>query len=221
MSTVGSVYILENSRVPGIVKVGRTDNIDRRLSELNSHAGVAGRWRCAGYITVSDCVLAENLVHQALRDVWDRQSGGTEMFNCSVDHAGLAFSEALEDQDSIEIYKDELPATVRELLELREMMDEKRRIMDEEKAQKRHLAENEKLQLVVKAKRARKLEWLEIGFICLYSVLIVATMRISYDPNMKMSFCERVVYLVVVVGIPAYIGVVQFKNVKKKYFSDL
>ena len=40
------VYILTNPAMPDLIKIGKTDNIERRMRELTSHSGVPEEFQC-------------------------------------------------------------------------------------------------------------------------------------------------------------------------------
>jgi T5orf172 domain len=115
MPIPGHVYILENKRIPTLVKVGKTNDLSRRLAELNSHAGMGGKWEVAGYVIVEDMTRLELETHRALREFHDNQSGGQEMFECDADTAGIAILTTSQ-RLNIPILKDVLPATVQKIL---------------------------------------------------------------------------------------------------------
>ena len=64
----GIVYVLTNSAMPGLVKIGMTtrDSVDARMKELYS-TGVPVPFECAYACEVSssDCVKIENALHTA------------------------------------------------------------------------------------------------------------------------------------------------------------
>lgn len=145
----GHVYILTNKRVSGLVKIGRSNDLQRRIMEINAHAGVGGRWETAGHVVASDMEALESAVHRHLSARRDRESGGTEMFECTADEAGAAIIHCAQ-VHGIEIFRDELPATVREKIQLerfrqaqREKEEERKRQQDEINRQKEARAENE------------------------------------------------------------------------------
>jgi hypothetical protein len=143
------VYILTNKRVSGLVKIGRSNDPHRRVVEVNAHAGVGGRWEIAGHVQAADMDALESAVHRHLSTKRDRQSGGTEMFECTADEAGAAIMRCAR-QFGIEILRDELPATVRDKVKLerfqqtqRENENEQKRRRDEIARQNQVRAENE------------------------------------------------------------------------------
>lgn len=57
---VGYVYIVANKYIPFLVKIGKTDDPDRRLEELSRHEGVPGRYRKIFQEKVFNYHIAEN-----------------------------------------------------------------------------------------------------------------------------------------------------------------
>lgn len=90
MAAVGNIYILTNSKIENVCKIGKTNDLDRRLAEINSGAGVAGRWSLAGYVVVNDMDRMEREVHRQLAHHRCKESVGFEIFNCSANFAGSA-----------------------------------------------------------------------------------------------------------------------------------
>ncbi len=62
----GLVYILTNPCLDGWVKIGKTDNIERRLRELNAPTNLPLSYRCYAVYTVEDPAEVENNIHQLI-----------------------------------------------------------------------------------------------------------------------------------------------------------
>lgn len=67
-TTTGIVYILINEEMPELVKIGRTNNLRRRLSELNRQSGVPAPSDVFYAAKVADMNRAERLMHQVFED---------------------------------------------------------------------------------------------------------------------------------------------------------
>jgi hypothetical protein len=79
----GWVYVLTNSAMPGLVKIGLTTrNPTIRASELTAATGVPAPFVIAWCRAVSDCAYVESAVHRMLDD--RRVSGKREFFCCDV-----------------------------------------------------------------------------------------------------------------------------------------
>ena len=80
----GIVYVLTNSAMPGLVKIGMTtrDSVDARMKELYS-TGVPVPFECAYACEVSssDCVKIENALHTAFAP--NRVNANREFFSIS------------------------------------------------------------------------------------------------------------------------------------------
>lgn len=135
MPVPGHVYILKNPRVPSLVKIGMTNDLQRRIAELNAHAGVGGRWDVAGFVIADDMAALETATHRRLSNCRDRQSGGQEMFECDDDAAALAILQAAA-ASGITILKDALPATVRAAIQKQraeaERLEQQRRLHEKQ-----------------------------------------------------------------------------------------
>jgi len=82
---VGYVYVLLNQSYEGLVKIGKsTRHPDRRAQEL-SGTGVLHPYLVAYYQEVSDCDLAERLIHEELKE--SRRSANREFFKVSSTEA--------------------------------------------------------------------------------------------------------------------------------------
>ena len=64
---MGIVYVLSNPAFDDYVKIGRTNNLDRRLRELDT-TSVPLPFRCVYAVEVDDEVAVEGLLHQAFAD---------------------------------------------------------------------------------------------------------------------------------------------------------
>ncbi len=62
------VYVLVNSAMPDLVKVGRTENLAERVKHLSSYPSVPVPFKVHYACTVSDSKKAESLVHDAFGD---------------------------------------------------------------------------------------------------------------------------------------------------------
>ena len=79
----GWVYVLTNTAMPGLVKIGMTGrNPQVRAAELTAATGVPAPFVIAWSRAVSDCVAVEASVHRLLAD--RRVSGNREFFRCDV-----------------------------------------------------------------------------------------------------------------------------------------
>jgi hypothetical protein len=70
MGPYGVIYII-NNRIHGenIFKIGRTNNLNQRLKELNGHTSNLGQFEPVAFFPVSDTVTAEADVHRSLQEV--------------------------------------------------------------------------------------------------------------------------------------------------------
>jgi hypothetical protein len=81
----GWVYVLVNSSLPGLVKVGLTTRSpDERAEELSSATGVPTPFVIAFSQFFSDCRAAEAFVHEALSQRGVRTAANREFFSGSV-----------------------------------------------------------------------------------------------------------------------------------------
>lgn len=108
MAAIGAVYVLFNEAVPGFVKVGMSADVERRVAEINSGAGVIGRWMRFGHIVVNDMRLVETTAHEQLRTYKGSNSVGTEIFSCSKEVATQAVRDSAANAD-VKIYEDLFP----------------------------------------------------------------------------------------------------------------
>ena len=64
---VGYVYLLTNSAIPDIVKIGMTTRLPSERAKELSNTGVPGRWTVHYSIFVPDCAVVERIVHGDLK----------------------------------------------------------------------------------------------------------------------------------------------------------
>jgi hypothetical protein len=81
------VYILTNESMPDIIKIGITDNLSRRLRELDNTSSPLP-FECFYALEVDDARGIEKLLHQAFDDKRVRQN--REFFNCTPEQAKSA-----------------------------------------------------------------------------------------------------------------------------------
>ena len=62
--TEGIVYVLTNPGMPGLVKIGKTKNIEQRLKDLYT-TGVPDPFECAYAVKVADMDTVEKAFHAA------------------------------------------------------------------------------------------------------------------------------------------------------------
>ena len=77
----GFVYVLKNSSLPNWVKIGRTNNVDRRIRELNT--GLPSPFFLHKSWVMNDEVTAEKICHESLANI--RTQHGTEFFSVPTD----------------------------------------------------------------------------------------------------------------------------------------
>ena len=78
------VYILTNQSMPDIIKIGITDNLDRRIRELDN-TSTPLPFECYYAVEVQDAKLIEKKIHEGLDDKRIRQS--REFFNATPEQA--------------------------------------------------------------------------------------------------------------------------------------
>jgi hypothetical protein len=82
----GTLYILVNASMPNLVKIGKTTkSAVERAKELSSGTGVATPFHVAYELAVSDCDVAERLLHERLAS--HRISSDREFFAIDVREA--------------------------------------------------------------------------------------------------------------------------------------
>lgn len=84
------VYILTNEAMPGLVKVGRTEDLSTRIASLNSSTGVPLPFECYFAAEVEDCVKLEKILHQLFSE--NRINPKREFFKVEPERVILAIS---------------------------------------------------------------------------------------------------------------------------------
>ena len=80
------IYILENTSMPGLVKIGRTErSVSERVNELSSSTGVPTGFTVVKEYAVANSVEAERIIHERLSDY--RVSDNREFFKMEADDA--------------------------------------------------------------------------------------------------------------------------------------
>ena len=82
-----TVYILTNESMPDIIKIGITDNLFRRLKELDN-TSTPLPFECFYALEVEDAQSIEKLLHESFDDKRVRQN--REFFNCPPEQAKSA-----------------------------------------------------------------------------------------------------------------------------------
>jgi hypothetical protein len=83
------VYALANASMPGLVKIGRTGNLSRRVKKLSDATGVPTPFFCVwSSVAEADAHRVERRAHQLLEQF--RVSAKREFFKISNDGASLA-----------------------------------------------------------------------------------------------------------------------------------
>ena len=104
----GIVYCLENPGMPGLVKIGKTVDVEQRLRQLDN-TSVPVPFTCVLALEVKDHQEAERLLHEAFSDHRVRKS--REFFRVSPERVAAAMrltggrdvtptSDVVEDEDS-------------------------------------------------------------------------------------------------------------------------
>lgn len=117
----GYIYVLLNSTIPGLVKVGKTTGLaEDRANALSSATGVAAPFDIVKSYSVMDCDAAERHAHRVLEAVVGRPNARREFFNgpaetvCSVlDDALFSYTFGFEDADIDRRYKLAIAHTTR------------------------------------------------------------------------------------------------------------
>lgn len=86
------IYIMSNPSMPGLLKVGRSDNPDRRSQELSAHTGVPTPFFVERAVEVADSEYAERDAHDILCRY--RVSFVREFFRCDLAEAIAAIDVA-------------------------------------------------------------------------------------------------------------------------------
>ena len=80
------IYILENTLMPGLVKIGRTErSVSERVGELSSHTGVPTSFTVVKEYAVENSVEAEKAIHERLSDF--RVNDNREFFKMEAEDA--------------------------------------------------------------------------------------------------------------------------------------
>ena len=91
------IYVLENTLMPGLIKIGRTErSVSERVGELSSHTGVPTSFTVVKEFAVENSVEAEKIIHERLSDF--RVNDNREFFK-------------MEAEDAIDIIESLLPKT--------------------------------------------------------------------------------------------------------------
>lgn len=95
LKPIGYVYVLSNPMMPGLVKIGMTDrhNIQERVSELSSHAGVPAPFRIEYVAQVYHAYSIEQEVHRLLGETSGKSK---EFFDCELLTAVVAIRKVAE-----------------------------------------------------------------------------------------------------------------------------
>jgi len=82
MAAIGTIYVLANLAIPGLVKVGKTTrSVDARIKELSSATGVPSEFMLIYEQTFLDVDNAEGQIHVILESRGYRHASNREFFN--------------------------------------------------------------------------------------------------------------------------------------------
>ena len=88
------IYILENSSLPEVVKIGRTEReVSERVRELSSATGVPTKFTVFRQYAVENAATAERQIHERLAEY--RVSDNREFFRLSADDTASIIEEML------------------------------------------------------------------------------------------------------------------------------
>jgi len=97
MSKLGYVYVAANAALPNYVKVGHTNDIARRMTELDEATdgpyNLPGEWLTVHKQVSVDCIALEFAAHAELAIEHGRWY---ELFECTAAHAAQVITELLE-----------------------------------------------------------------------------------------------------------------------------
>lgn len=83
--SAGYVYLLVNSSMPGLIKVGRTERpVVERVAELSAPTGVPTPFELVFEVFVDDCEGAERRLHEHLSQRGYRVSTDREFFQAPI-----------------------------------------------------------------------------------------------------------------------------------------
>jgi hypothetical protein len=86
--TTGHIYVLQNTSVPGIFKIGFTErSVVDRVNEINKATGVITPWQIRDFWFTQEPYLAEQEIHRQLSDyrVQDNREGFAVKFSVARD----------------------------------------------------------------------------------------------------------------------------------------
>lgn len=84
------IYVLTNEAMPGLVKIGRTKDLEKRIKELSSATGVPVSFECRFAATVKNCAVIEKKLHDLFAP--DRVHKKKEFFRVSPERVVIAIS---------------------------------------------------------------------------------------------------------------------------------
>jgi hypothetical protein len=86
--STGHIYVLQNTSVPGVFKIGFTErSVAERLNEINSATGVITPWQIRDFWFTQNPYAAEQEIHERLKDfrVEDNREGFAVSFDAVRD----------------------------------------------------------------------------------------------------------------------------------------
>lgn len=84
------IYVLTNEAMPGLVKIGRTKDLEKRVKELSSATGVPVPFECRFAAIVKNCAVIEKKLHDLFAP--DRVHKKKEFFRVSPERVVIAIS---------------------------------------------------------------------------------------------------------------------------------
>ena len=91
--SIGYIYCMTNSAMPGLVKIGMTlDHPEERAAELSSVTGVPARFEVAISKRVVEPEAKEAAIHDLLSRLGYRFNERREFFTCGLEIVGLLFA---------------------------------------------------------------------------------------------------------------------------------
>jgi hypothetical protein len=79
---VGYIYVLTNPAMPGLLKIGRSTDVNRRVKELSVHSGVPDAFVVEMFHLTAAVTEVEALIHEALQE--HRYNENREFFAMSL-----------------------------------------------------------------------------------------------------------------------------------------